>query len=463
MKTTGNKKRLASSALTRRQFLTAGTAGAAALMAGGKLAFGAPAVGARGRPSFLFIITDQQGLDTIAAGGCLDVATPNMDRLVRTGVSFLESHSTDPLWAPARSSMFASRMSSETGVIVNGRPIRSDIPNLGQWLGQRGYETVYAGKWHLPGSFPTEIPGFKLIPTGIGGQGNIGDAAISRACQGYLRNRADSDPFLLVASFLQPHDICQWVSMHRNAPDELPYRDLADRLPELPANFHYDPREPAKLKKIARPKWSERQWRYYIWSYYRHVEMVDAEIGRVLQALDDSGLAESTIVVLTSDHGEGRGRHQKVLKNYLYEEAVKVPLLVASPGRMLAGKRDSTHLASGLDILPTICDYAGVKPPRGALGRSLRPLLEGKPTEWREFVAAEVQTTGRMIRTPRYKYVAYEGDPVEQLFDMKADPGETKNLAGESKHAAALEEHRRLLRDWTSRLDVAPRRATKGA
>jgi arylsulfatase A-like enzyme len=84
--------------------------------------------------------------------------------------------------------------------------------------------------------------------------------------------------------------------------------------------------------------------------------MVDAEIGRVLQALDDSGETDNTVIIFTSDHGEGRGRHQMVLKNYLYEEAEKVPLIVSSPGRVLEGKQDSTHLVSGLDIMPTICD-----------------------------------------------------------------------------------------------------------
>jgi arylsulfatase A-like enzyme len=441
--------------VTRRQFLKSSAIGGAALMTGTAFSTAVPADNNR-RPNFLFITTDQQGLDTISANGCRDIHTPNMDRLARSGVSFSESHTTNPLCSPARSSMFTGRMPSETGVVVNNRPIRSDIPNMGQWLSQEGYETVYIGKWHVPASYTSEIPGFEVIPAGIGGQGNIGDAAVSRACQGYLRNRTSSKPFFLVASFLQPHDICQYVSMHRNAPDEIPYPGILDQLPELPPNFSYDPREPQKLRNFNRPSWSEQQWRYYIWSYYRHVEMVDAEIGRVLQALDDSGEAENTVIIFTSDHGEGRGRHQMVLKNYLYEEAEKVPLMVSWPGRIPEGKQDMAHLVSGLDIAPTMCDYAGVKPPQGVLGRSLKPILEGKTVEWHEFVAAEVQKIGRMIRTPNYKYVAYSGDPVEQLFDMKADPGETKNLAGVSQYDTILEDHRKLLREWEERLDVAP-------
>jgi arylsulfatase A-like enzyme len=443
--------------VSRREFLKAGALGGAAFMTG-CLARGQTgrAPGGERPPNFLFIITDQQGLDTMSAVGCRDIHTPNMDRLVRRGVTFMESYSANPLCSPARSGLFTGRPTLETGVIQNGLPIRSDIPNMGQWLGERGYEAVYTGKWHLPQSFAPQVPGFTNIASGIGGQGNVGDAAVSRACQGYLHNRTGDEPFLLVASFLQPHDVCQWVSMHRNAPDELPYPEIAGKLPKLPPNFAYDENEPLKLKNTKRPSWSPEQWRYYVWSYYRLVEMVDAEIGRVLQALEDTGQAENTVIILTADHGEGRGRHQMVLKNYLYDEAAKVPLLVSCPGRMPEDRRDRAHLVSGLDVLPTVCDYAGVEVPEHVRGRSLRPLLEGDNVTWREFVPSEVQQTGRMIRTPGHKYVTYEGDPVEQLFDMESDPGETKNLAADATHADALEAHRKLLRDWEASLDKAP-------
>jgi choline-sulfatase len=198
-----------------------------------------------------------------------------------------------------------------------------------------------------------------------------------------------------------------------------------------------------------------------LWSYYRHVEMVDAEIGRVLTALDAGGERDNTIVVMTSDHGEGRGRHQMVLKNYLYDEAARVPLVVSWPGHIASGKRNETHLVSGTDIMPTLCDYAGVKTPPRVVGRTLRPLLEGKRTEWRELVAAEVAGGGRMIRTAGHKYIAYADDPVEQLFDMRGDAGEMRNLAPDSAHASALESHRKLLKDWTAHLDPAPQESRR--
>ena len=451
--TTRQTNMASGSGVTRREVLRVGAAGAAALAAGGRTR--AARGGAKKRPNFLFIITDQQGLDTLSAFGLKDIHTPNLDRLAGRGVSFLESHSTNPLCSPARSSMFTGRPTLETGVIINNRAIPETMPNMGQWLRREGYETIYTGKWHVPESYTVHIPGFEVIAGGINGQGGVCDAGVSRACQAYLRNRSAGDkPFLLVASFLQPHDVCQFVGMQGKS-KEMPYIDLvADRLPPMPANHGFDSPEPKKVGR-QRPDWNEQQWRYYIWNYYRMVEMVDAEIGRILDALDESGLADNTVVIFTSDHGEGRGRHGLVTKNYLYDEAVKVPLIVSAPGQA-TNVQDTTHLVSGVDILPTVCDFAGLKNPPKVRGRSLRPLLEGKSPAWSEFVAAEVQVTGRMIRTGQYKYITYEGDPVEQLFDMKADPGETTNLAPDAKHASTLKDHQKLLADWKGGLDILP-------
>lgn len=412
----------------------------------------------------LLVITDQQHIDTIAAGGCEHVRTPALDRLKKGGVSFSESYSTNPVCSPARSSIFTGRTSSETGVHVNNLPVRPDIPNLGQWFSKEAdYQTVYAGKWHVPRSFTHDIPGFKVINTGIGGLGYLCDTVTSRACEGFLRNRSKSRPLLMVASFLQPHDICEWLRLNTEDPDRLRYGELAPDLPELPDNFQFDKNEPDAVKRTrkgrdpAQGNWSKLQWRYYLWSYYRHIEFVDAEIGRILQALEDCGYAKDTLVLLTADHGEGTAHHQMVRKNTLYDESAKVPLIISWPGHIPEDRTDSTHLVSGLDIVPTLCDYAGIKTPMNMRGRSLRAILGGKSDHGRDFIVTEVSTNrGRMVRTPRYKYITYKDDLVEQLFDMKDDPGETKNLAKSSKYASILAEHRKLLKGWESRLDVAP-------
>jgi len=444
--------------VSRREFLLT-----VPFAAGAVRTLAAPA--ARVRPNILLVITDQQHIDTIAAAGCAHLRTPAMDRLAARGTLFTQSYSANPLCSPARAAIFTGRTSCEAGVYKNGLPIRADIPNLGQWLAdQAGYETVYSGKWHVPRSFTSFIPGFTVINTGIGGQGNIGDTCASLACEGYLRNRSRAKPFFMVASFLQPHDICEWLRLNSSHLDSLPYPGLRDQLPPLPANFGFDPDEPAAItmrrlgNEGARNEWTPEQWRYYIWSYYRHVEMVDAEVGRVLQALDDNGYADSTVVVFTADHGEGTAHHQMTRKNQLYDEAARVPFIISWPGRMPQGRTDDEHLITGMDIAPTLCDCAGVKPPPRMRGKSLRPLLEGRDKQWHSHIVAEVHVnTGRMVRTPRYKYIRYVDDPVEQLFDMAADPGELTNLVRDSRHGDALREHRKLLRQWERGLDVAPK------
>ena len=441
--------------ISRRRFLQTGALGAAALSASLPSTWGAPALLFSHKPNVLLLMTDQQGLDTISALGCPHTQTPAIDSLVRRGTSFLQSYTANPLCSPARSSIFTGRTPSEAGVPTNGMPIRDGIANIGRWLGQAGYQSVYVGKWHLPITYSATIDGFQVIPAGMGGQGELGDAAVSRACEGFLRNRSKERHFCMVASLLQPHDVCEFITMHEAGIEELPFAGIADQLPPLPANFHFDPREPALVAK-QHQKWSALTWRYYLWNYYRMVEMADAQIGRILRALEDSGEADNTLVVFTADHGEGRGRHQMVTKNYLYDEAAKVPLVISHPGHAAEGASDAQHLVSGLDVVPTVCDYVGIKPPPRQRGRSLRPFVDGRAADGAEFIASEVEVTGRMIRTPQYKYITYAGDPVEQLFDMTADPGETHNLATDTKHSGALGDHRKMLRQWTAQLDVAP-------
>src|SRR5271165_2466669 len=163
------------------------------------------------RPNFLLILCDQLSLDAIQAHGCRWARTPNIDRLIARGVSFQESHSTNPVCSPARSSLLTGRMPVETGVVTNSLAIRDGMPNFGQWLGGRGYQTVYCGKWHLPEGWATkDTPGFDVLPVGGQGQGSQMDPLISTACASWIRSRSKDKPFFLTASLMQPHDICYW-------------------------------------------------------------------------------------------------------------------------------------------------------------------------------------------------------------------------------------------------------------
>ncbi len=450
--------------LNRRDFIKLGS-GAATILAAAPFTENVFAGRQRRKPkpkNIILIFTDQQHIDTIAAGGCRHVRTPALDRLKTSGISFTQSYSANPLCSPARSAVFTGRTSCECAVHVNGRSIRSDIPNLGQWFSEHtDYETFYAGKWHLPRTYTSDIPGFKVVNTGIGGFGYLCDTVMSRACEGFLRNRSQTRPFLLVASFMQPHDICEWLRLNMNNPKKLRYSELAGALPELPDNFAFDENEPDTIKRMRQGnepymgKWDKKHWRYYRWSYYRNIEHVDAEIGCVLQALEDHGHLDDTLIVMTADHGEGMGHHQMVRKSSFYDESARVPLLFSWPGYVAEKKTDAVHLASGLDIMPTLCDFAGIQPPAHMQGVSLRNILEENGNSIRDSIVSEVtNNTGRMVRTEDFKYITYQDNQTEQLFNMKTDPGETKNLIANSQFASTLAEHRKLLKNWENQLDV---------
>ena len=417
------------------------------------------------RPNILFINVDQMSINAMGAHGCEYVRTPNIDRLASRGVSFRESHSADPICCPARAAWFTSRTSCEHAVVFNNTPIVKGLPDMGQWFGQNGYETVHTGKWHVSGR------GLKGSFDHVYGEhwiGEYADESVARSAEGYLRNRRGDRPFFMAVGFLQPHDICYWIAQNQNPQEVLRYPEIKGMLPPLPPNFHYSKIEPqfckqlgshrwgVEGKKLLTENWTEEHWRYYLWAYYRQVEMVDAVVGHVLDAVEDSGYGDNTILVFAGDHGEGQARHQKTNKDFLYEEVLKVPFIFSCPDRIMENHQDKEHLVSGLDLFPTLCDYAGVRAPADARGRSLRPLLEGKSVEWREFVAAESYVTGRMIRTEKFKYITYKGDPIEQLFDMKNDPWEIHNLAGESGYGSTLADHRKILADWEGHLKPAP-------
>jgi arylsulfatase A-like enzyme len=448
----------AGSPLSRRDFLRTGAAAAGALglgLAGGSTL---PAFAQERKPNFVFIVCDQMNLDAMSYLGNQHVRTPSFDRFAQRGVAFMESHSTNPVCSPARSSLFTSRMPVETSVIENNLAIRKGMPNLGEWLrDQAGYETVYCGKWHLPHGYPPPgMPGFRVLPTG-GGQGAADDAWVSRTTSAYLRNRTGNDPFLLVASFMQPHDICYWMIRPETlVPEEMPFGRLADDLPALPPNHESRPAGPPQVGTGYAGFKTDLQWRYYLYAYYRMVEMLDRDLGRLLDTLEDTGLAENTIVVFTADHGEGAGRHGNVQKWHPYDESMKVPMLWKWPERIGSGLLDRTHLVSGLDVTATICDYAGVQAPPRAHGASLRPLLEGRDTDWREYLVSEWKKQGRIVRTSQYKFVTFGDEPAVQLFDMQKDPWEMDNLAEDGAHADTIAEHRKLLDEWNGRMDVAP-------
>jgi arylsulfatase A-like enzyme len=381
-----------------------------------------------------------------------------MDRLAERGVRFDRAYCPEPVCGPSRASMLTGRMPHETGVTSNssGGPSEFADESLGSLLRDAGYETAYAGKWHLPSMGPDEAPeyGFDVV-------GGFDDRALPGACEEFIAEREDDRPFFLTAHFDDPHNICEW-SRSQNLPwgsvEDVP----TEECPPLPANFPAPPFEPGSLADLRREMqdirgeidgdWPPEAWRHYRHAYYRLVERVDDALDRILSALDDAGVRDDTLVVFTSDHGDMNAAHELNQKWALYDESARVPLIVDAPdGR--SGVVDSHLVSTGLDLLPTLCDYAGATPPDDLHGRSLLPLVEdGHVDDWRDAVVAEshmYDLNARMVRTDQYKYAVYgRGRYREQLFDMEADPGEMVNLATDADYADVLDDHRERLLEW---------------
>jgi arylsulfatase A-like enzyme len=420
------------------------------------------------RPNILIVFTDQQTRNALSCLGNKWVKTPAMDSIVSNGVWFDRAYCPSPVCSPSRAAMIAGRMPHEMDANLLSAAIPDDVPTLGEVFRGAGYDTGYAGKWHLPEPFffeesQADVRGFRMLqfdkPTGSW-RGEFTDELVIDQAQQFLREDRDT-PFLLVASLLTPHDICYALFGEKM----MSPADAAD-LPPLPENFPRDPDEPQFVAECRQRRhygneqnktthWSLTRWREYLYTYYRYVEMVDAQIARLLDTLKQTGQADNTIVILTADHGEGVAAHQWVVKLMLYEEEVGVPLAMRWPGRIKPGT--SHALASLVDIMPTLCDFAGIEAPRGA-GVSLRGAAERGEVPQRPYVISELQPDpqdasklGRMVRTDRYKYVAFSyGRNPEMLFDHEADPGEMRNLAASTDHTGVLQQHRELLREWVA-------------
>ncbi len=411
----------------------------------------------------LLIVTDQQMASALSAFGNPWLHTPNMDRLVREGTSFTACYCPEPVCGPSRAGLLTGRMPLECGVYANGHNIRSTIPNIGQWLlRQKAQQNpCYAGKWHVRETHTAFVRGFHMLASGINCQGQLSDTSVGMACEAFLRNEGSTQPFLLAAMFTQPHDICEWAHYCTGIEDGRYPLDETE-LPPLPPTLSIHPEAPeahrsrCRMAKGTVAEWSEYQWRIYRWGYYRLVEMVDGEIGRLLEALDDSGLAENTLVVFCSDHGEGLGELGMITKNFLYDSAARVPLAVRLPGTIPAGHAEDRFPVSLLDIFPTVCDYCDIPWPAGVKGISLRPYFEQGCLPERQYVGVQcLGGKGHAIRSERFKYIRYRGDQVEQFFDMRKDPAETANLAKIDQFAAELQQHRKWLSEWLDSLDIA--------
>ena len=385
-------------------------------------------------PNILFLHVDQMHSDAVSAYGSPYCSTPAIDRLAEDGVSFRRAYAAQPVCCPARASWFTGRTPLEHGVLTNAVPINPELPDLGQWLRRHGgYETVYAGKWHIPGRNVADS--FDYLHPGTG-MGEIGDGDVGRAASAFLSRRTSERPFFLSVGFLNPHDCCYSCGASGGVGKFEYAAAIEDELPPLPENFDPDLPWISDEQRRRVGHWSELDWRYYIYSCYRQTEMADAHVGLVYDALRRSRFADNTLVVFAADHGEGMGHHGRILKNFLEEESWRVPTIVVPPGAAKGGAEER-RLVSSLDIPATICDYASASPlPDADVGRSLRPMLEGKPVEWRSHVFGETEHSAA-VSDGRFKAIFYPSAQT-RMFDLDDDPLEMRNLADSPSHQGQL-------------------------
>ncbi|MCX6327469.1 MAG: sulfatase-like hydrolase/transferase [Bacteroidia bacterium] len=416
---------------------------------------GSNALISQSKPNVLFIMTDQQSYNMMSCMGNKWLSTPNMDKIAIAGYRFERNYCVNPVSMPSRFSLLTGHYASEVGVKENTSAYDDSKVQkivsanaLGMVFRKAGYETLYSGKTHLYGTKDVSEYGFTLD----GRDPYDGPAIYAEKVLDEIGKGKKSKPFLLFLSFLNPHDICYKAGMDKRFPEGLSPENAREtgrqlalqktlsadeyrkQIPPRPSNP--DPingeQEEMVVMDIDSRVWNVAQWDLYNWMYHRLTESVDAQIGRVLNALKKAGLEENTIIVFTSDHGDMNGAHGLALKNVLFEECQRVPFIFVGKGIKQNYADKSTLVCNGLDFLPTICDLVGIEYPKGLAGISLKPFLTGQgPKTERKYIITE-DHNGYQINDGRYKYTIYElpGYP-EILTDIQTNPGETINFSND--------------------------------
>ncbi|MGI9472926.1 MAG: sulfatase [Rubripirellula sp.] len=426
------------------------------------------------RPNVLMIAIDDLN-DWV---GCLDghpqASTPNIDRLSRRGVLFSNAHCQAPICNPSRTSLMLGKRPSTTGIYLNSPWFRDTTANasnitLPEYFAQQGYETLTTGKIYHgsrvdPKSFQTvgPRPGQRLkqdeqLVQGIGAKSKLWDFGAQQYPEDqfgdaitatWAVDQINSDherPFFLAAGFYRPH-----VPFY--APQRFfDSRPLADvMLPDVNDDDRSDlPEAAIELVDNKTPpshQWfvTSGQWQPAVQSYMASVSFTDAQVGRLLDALDNSPHRNNTIIVLFSDHGFHLGEKQRWAKQSLWERSTRVPLIVCVP-KGLQGVR-STRPVELLSLYPTLLELCGLPSKDGLEGVSLTPLLSEPDAKWNHAAITTYQANNHAVRSDRYRYIRY-ADGSEELYDHESDPREWNNLAGNSEFEAIKRQHAEWIPD----------------
>ncbi|HML46469.1 MAG TPA: sulfatase [Clostridia bacterium] len=442
------------------------------------------------KPNLIYVFADQLRHAALGYNGEPHRLTPNLDALRRQSLCLDNAVSGHPVCAPYRASLFTGKYTTSTGMVINEIRLRPDHRCIAHVLNEAGYENAYIGKWHL---YANQLgnhldPKNSFVPKGpdrlgfdgyfahygfhheyygesayyhldtnekIFHKGYEPDCQVDMAIEQLSRLSAEDKPFSLFLSLGTPHD--PWVP--ENVPAEYLERvkDMDFPLPPnyLPENDPYADNW-AKLKPEERaqlPEWMR--------CYHAMVANLDDNIGRLLRAVDELGLADNSILVFTSDHGELFGAHGRRAKNIFYEEAVRVPFLMRWNGKLEAnGSCDACF--NTVDIMPTLLNLMGLPAPESAEGSDQSQyLLSGnKTTDDGSLMMCTGPTAAwgdghewRAYRTKRYTYAVYKKDGRDLLFDHAEDPHQMRDLAGEAAYAKVLEDLRERMRAKMARIN----------
>jgi N-acetylglucosamine-6-sulfatase len=418
------------------------------------------------RRNVVIVLTDDHRYDLLGVMGHPFVETPHMDSVARNGALFRNAFVTTALCSPSRASMLTGRYAHRHRVVDNNNPIPPGTTFFPQYLQRAGYATAFVGKWHMGGESDAPQPGFDhwisfrgqgtYLPSASGlningrrvpQKGYITDELTDYALE-WLNQRDAQKPFFLMLSHKGVHSEFIPAERHRGR-----YAGRSAPRPPTLAQAAPGANRPTWVAN-QRNSWHGVEFPYHsdldVDAYYRaYAETllaVDDSLGRVLGWLKDRKLDDDTLVIYLGDNGFMFGEHGLIDKRTAYEASMRIPLLMQAPGLITPGTTVE-GVAANIDLASTVLDAAGLVPPAGLDGTSLLPLATGAVAKVRDALLYEYywernfpQTpTMHALRTDRYKYIHYHGIwDTDELFDLQADPHESKNLIADPAHQATV-------------------------